>query len=91
MLQFVEKAVEVEVELVDGTGDSVVEVTDGEKCWSQTFDVLSGDEDRLVQDLEARMNRQVEGESPLAVLIRRRVAQARAKIRREVIVVGKDI
>ena len=73
---------DIDVELVGGSGECVVLVREGEKSWSVGFDLLTGDVDGLCGDLEVRMNRNVEGESPMMVLLRRRIAEAREKLRR---------
>lgn len=80
---------DVVVDLVGKSGECVVEVVDGDRSWSSGFDLLAGDVDDLAADLERRMSQEVGGESPLAVLIRRRIAGARAKLRREVMAGGE--
>jgi len=74
---------DIVVELVAKSGECIVQVLDGEKSWSAGFDLLSGNVDDLVLDLEGRMNREMEGESPMMSLLQLRVAQARLKLRRE--------
>ena len=76
---------DIAVDLVGVSGECVVEVVDGGRSWSSGFDLLAGDVDDLAGDLEVRMNQNLEGESPLMVLLRRRIAEARAKFRREVL------
>jgi len=75
--------VDIVVELVAKSGECIVQVLDGERTWSTGFDLLSGNVDDLVLDLEGRMNQEVEGESPMMSLLQLRVAQARSKLRRE--------
>lgn len=74
---------DIVVELVAKSGECIVQVLDGERTWSTGFDLLSGNVDDLVLDLEGRMNQEVEGESPMMSLLQLRVAQARSKLRRE--------
>lgn len=76
---------DIVVELVAKSGECIVQVLDGERTWSTGFDLLSGNVDDLVLDLEGRMNQEVEGESPMMALLQLRVAQARLKLRGEMV------
>lgn len=70
----------VEVEVVAGSSLAVVLVKHGDKSWSREFDLLSGDVDDLAEDLEDRMSRELQGESSMAFLLRRRILEAKVKI-----------
>lgn len=69
----------VTVDVVAGSR-AIVLVTHDDKSWSREFDLLAGDVDGLAADLEDRMNRDLEGEPVLAMLLRRRILEARMKV-----------